>query len=230
MAATRALQRYRLALARGVARLALRWAPGQLARWRPGQQRLSIRQCFFGVEETPGDRHQPYFLHKFLGGNEFPLLPHDSSQFHQRIDAIRRFLEKLLQQSLGLIAPTQRYCCTGLVDDRNRFPRRIPETFDGLLGPAGVQEEDALIKTPLPVVIVQHAGPPISLVRWLQLPVGMEHEGITPHGSRVVRVVQGRLQGHHVLVARLFDSLRKQIRQGYFRLPNALPQAEEVSS
>ena len=32
------------------------------------------------------------------------------------------------------------------------------------------------------------------------------------------------------LVARLFDSLRKQIRQGYFRLPNALPQAEEVSS
>jgi hypothetical protein len=34
----------------------------------------------------------------------------------------------------------------------------------------------------------------------------------------------------HELVARLFDSLRKQIRQGYFELPNALPLAEEVSS
>jgi hypothetical protein len=32
------------------------------------------------------------------------------------------------------------------------------------------------------------------------------------------------------LVARLFDSLRKQIRQGYFRLPNALPRAQEASS
>jgi hypothetical protein len=32
------------------------------------------------------------------------------------------------------------------------------------------------------------------------------------------------------LVARLFDSLRKQIRQGYFRLPNALPQTAEASS
>lgn len=32
------------------------------------------------------------------------------------------------------------------------------------------------------------------------------------------------------LVARLFDSLRKQIRQGYFRLPNALPQMQETSS
>ena len=32
------------------------------------------------------------------------------------------------------------------------------------------------------------------------------------------------------LVARLFDSLRKQIRQGYFRLPNALPLALEASS
>jgi len=32
------------------------------------------------------------------------------------------------------------------------------------------------------------------------------------------------------LVARLFDSLRKQIRQGYFRLPNALPQVQEASS
>ena len=31
------------------------------------------------------------------------------------------------------------------------------------------------------------------------------------------------------LVARLFDSLRKQIRQGYFRLPNALPQSAEAS-
>jgi hypothetical protein len=30
------------------------------------------------------------------------------------------------------------------------------------------------------------------------------------------------------LVARLFDSLRKQIRQGYFQLPNALPR--EASS
>jgi hypothetical protein len=34
--------------------------------------------------------------------------------------------------------------------------------------------------------------------------------------------------GDQELVARLFDSLRKQIRQGYFRLPNALPQ--EASS
>jgi hypothetical protein len=34
--------------------------------------------------------------------------------------------------------------------------------------------------------------------------------------------------GDRELVARLFDSLRKQIRQGYFRLPNALPQ--EASS
>ncbi|HLF32503.1 MAG TPA: DUF3450 family protein [Xanthomonadales bacterium] len=32
------------------------------------------------------------------------------------------------------------------------------------------------------------------------------------------------------LVARLFDSLRKQIRQGYFQLPNALPLAQEASS
>jgi hypothetical protein len=32
------------------------------------------------------------------------------------------------------------------------------------------------------------------------------------------------------LVSRLFDSLRKQIRQGYFSLPNALPPAGEVSS
>jgi outer membrane murein-binding lipoprotein Lpp len=32
------------------------------------------------------------------------------------------------------------------------------------------------------------------------------------------------------LVARLFDSLRKQIRQGYFQLPNALPRAPEASS
>ena len=32
------------------------------------------------------------------------------------------------------------------------------------------------------------------------------------------------------LVARLFDSLRRQIRQGYFRLPNALPRPGEVSS
>lgn len=31
-------------------------------------------------------------------------------------------------------------------------------------------------------------------------------------------------------VARLFDSLRKQIRQGYFELPNALPLAQEASS
>jgi hypothetical protein len=31
------------------------------------------------------------------------------------------------------------------------------------------------------------------------------------------------------LVARLFDSLRKQIRQGYFQLPNALPGAQEAS-
>jgi hypothetical protein len=31
------------------------------------------------------------------------------------------------------------------------------------------------------------------------------------------------------LVARLFDSLRKQIRQGYFQLPNALPRAQEAS-
>jgi hypothetical protein len=34
--------------------------------------------------------------------------------------------------------------------------------------------------------------------------------------------------GDRELVARLFDSLRKQIRQGYFQLPNALPQ--EASS
>jgi len=34
--------------------------------------------------------------------------------------------------------------------------------------------------------------------------------------------------GDQELVARLFDSLRKQIRQGYFQLPNALPQ--EASS
>lgn len=32
------------------------------------------------------------------------------------------------------------------------------------------------------------------------------------------------------LVARLFDSLRKQIRQGYFQLPAALPQSMEASS
>jgi hypothetical protein len=32
------------------------------------------------------------------------------------------------------------------------------------------------------------------------------------------------------LVARLFDSLRKQIRQGYFQLPNALPEAAGGSS
>jgi len=32
------------------------------------------------------------------------------------------------------------------------------------------------------------------------------------------------------MVARLFDSLRKQIRQGYFTLPNALPAIEESSS
>ena len=32
------------------------------------------------------------------------------------------------------------------------------------------------------------------------------------------------------LVARLFDSLRKQIRQGYFQLPNALPRPQEASS
>jgi len=32
------------------------------------------------------------------------------------------------------------------------------------------------------------------------------------------------------LVARLFDSLRKQIRQGYFQLPNALPRNMEASS
>jgi len=32
------------------------------------------------------------------------------------------------------------------------------------------------------------------------------------------------------LVARLFDSLRKQIRQGYFQLPNALPLTQEASS
>lgn len=32
------------------------------------------------------------------------------------------------------------------------------------------------------------------------------------------------------LVARLFDSLRKQIRQGYFQLPNALPLSQETSS
>lgn len=32
------------------------------------------------------------------------------------------------------------------------------------------------------------------------------------------------------LVAHLFDSLRKQIRQGYFRLPNALPLSLEASS
>lgn len=32
------------------------------------------------------------------------------------------------------------------------------------------------------------------------------------------------------LVARLFDSLRKQIRQGYFTLPNALPKTEGASS
>ena len=32
------------------------------------------------------------------------------------------------------------------------------------------------------------------------------------------------------LVARLFDSLRKQIRQGYFQLPNALPLEAEASS
>jgi Protein of unknown function (DUF3450) len=32
------------------------------------------------------------------------------------------------------------------------------------------------------------------------------------------------------LVARLFDSLRKQIRQGYFTLPNALPLSQEASS
>ena len=32
------------------------------------------------------------------------------------------------------------------------------------------------------------------------------------------------------LVARLFDSLRKQIRQGYFELPNALPRSQEASS
>jgi hypothetical protein len=32
------------------------------------------------------------------------------------------------------------------------------------------------------------------------------------------------------LVARLFDSLRKQIRQGYFQLPNALPQSGGASS
>jgi hypothetical protein len=32
------------------------------------------------------------------------------------------------------------------------------------------------------------------------------------------------------LVARLFDSLRKQIRQGYFRLPNALPMEQEARS
>jgi hypothetical protein len=31
------------------------------------------------------------------------------------------------------------------------------------------------------------------------------------------------------LVARLFDSLRKQIRQGYFQLPNALPRTQEAS-
>lgn len=31
-------------------------------------------------------------------------------------------------------------------------------------------------------------------------------------------------------VARLFDSLRKQIRQGYFTLPNALPLSQEASS
>ncbi|MBT8058696.1 MAG: DUF3450 family protein [Xanthomonadales bacterium] len=31
-------------------------------------------------------------------------------------------------------------------------------------------------------------------------------------------------------VARLFDSLRKQIRQGYFELPNSLPATREVSS
>ena len=31
-------------------------------------------------------------------------------------------------------------------------------------------------------------------------------------------------------VARLFDSLRKQIRQGYFELPNALPRSQEASS
>ena len=32
------------------------------------------------------------------------------------------------------------------------------------------------------------------------------------------------------MVARLFDSLRKQIRQGYFELPNTLPEPREVSS
>lgn len=36
--------------------------------------------------------------------------------------------------------------------------------------------------------------------------------------------------GEQELVARLFDSLRKQIRQGYFRLPNALPESTEASS
>jgi len=32
------------------------------------------------------------------------------------------------------------------------------------------------------------------------------------------------------LVARLYDSLRKQIRQGYFQLPDALPARQEGSS
>ena len=36
--------------------------------------------------------------------------------------------------------------------------------------------------------------------------------------------------GDQEQVALLFDSLRKQIRQGYFTLPNALPRAAEVSS
>jgi hypothetical protein len=49
----------------------------------------------------------------------------------------------------------------------------------------------------------------------------------TPQGWRFELLDSGSDQE---LVARLFDSLRKQIRQGYFSLPNALPLGQEASS
>jgi hypothetical protein len=49
----------------------------------------------------------------------------------------------------------------------------------------------------------------------------------TPDGWRFERFTTAAEQE---MTARLFDSLRKQIRQGYFTLPNALPLAAEVRS
>ena len=75
------------------------------------------------------------------------------------------------------------------------------------------------------LVDVAKLGSVMMFFRTKDLDYGMAME--TPGGWKFERL---QTATEKEMVARLFDSLRKQIRQGYFELPNALPGMGESSS